>query len=118
MGLRIGPWKTITITKDANPAVSAETDLGSVFRNVQVYTPAIDSAALTVKVSRETGDTAVQTYMWDTDATGNYVHTTTARATAGMEVFKDICARFITLLLDATQTTATVTFYVRGVDPI
>ena len=118
MGLRIGSWKTVTITKDDDPAVSTETDLGGVFRNVQVYTPAIDSAALTVKVSRESADTAVQTYMWDTDATGNYVHTTTARATAGMEVFKDICARYVTLLLDAAQTTATVTFYVRGIDPL
>ena len=118
MGLRIGAWKTITITKDASPAVSAETDLGGVFRNVQVYTPAINSAALTVKVSRETGDTAVQTYMWDTDATGNYVHTTTARTTAGMEVFKDICARFVTIVAGASQTSALRTFYVRGIDPL
>ena len=118
MGLRLGSWKTVTITKDADPAVSTETDLGGVFRNVQVYTPAIDSAALTVEVSRLTADTAVQTYAWDTDGTGNYVHTTTAKATAGMEVFKDICARYVTLLLDAVQTTATVTFYVRGIDPL
>ena len=118
MGLRLGSWKTVTIAKDADPAVSSETDLGEVFRNVQVYSPALDSAALTVKVSRLTTETAVQTYFWDTDATGNYVHTTTARATAGMEVFKDICARYITLLLDAVQTTAARTFYVRGIDSL
>ena len=118
MGLRLGSWKTVTVTKDASPAVSSETDLGAVFRNVQVYTPAIDSAALTVKVSRLTTETAVQVYAFDADATGGFVHTTTARATAGMEVFKDICARYVTLLLDATQTTATVTFYVRGIDPL
>ena len=118
MGLRLGSWKTVTITKDDDPAVSTETDLGAIFRNVQVYTPAIDSAALTVEVSRQTTETAVQTYAWDADATGNFVHTTTARATAGMEVFKDICARYVTLLLDAVQTTATRTFYVRGIDPL
>lgn len=116
MGLRIGSWKTVTVAH--NGTTSSETDLGSVFRNVQVYTPAIDSATLTVKVSRLTTDTAVQTYAWDADATGNFVHTTTAKATAGMEVFKDICARYVTLVLGAAQTTAARTFYIRGVDPI
>ena len=116
MGLRLGSWKTVTVAKDGTS--SSETDLGENFRNVQVYTPAIDSATLTVKVSRNTGDTAVQVYAWDADATGNFVHTTTARATAGMEVFKDICARYVTLVLSAAQTTAARTFYVRGIDPL
>ena len=116
MGLRLGSWKTVTVAKDGTS--SSETDLGGVFRNVQVYSTAIDSATLTVKTSRETGDTAVQTYAWDADATGNFVHTTTAKATAGVEVFKDICARFITLVLSAAQSTAARTFYVRGIDPL
>jgi len=118
MGLRLGSWKTVTITKNDDPAVSTETDLGGVFRNVQVYSPAIDSATLTVKPSRLTADTAVQAYTMDGNATGDFVNTTTARTTAGMNVFKDICARFVTLLLNAEQTTATVTFYVRGIDPL
>lgn len=118
MGLRLGSWKTVTIAKDASPAVSAETDLGGVFRNVQVYGPALNSAALAVKPSRLTADTAVQAYTFDADATGGFANTNTARTTAGMEVFKDICARYVTLLLDATQTTAARTFYVRGIDPL
>lgn len=118
MGLRLGSWKTVTIAKDANPAVSSETDLGGVFRNVQVYSPAIDNATLTVKVSRNTGDTAVQADTFDADATGSFAKTTTTKTTAAMDVFKDICATFITLLLSATQTTATRTFYVRGIDPL
>ena len=116
MGLRIGSWKTVAIAKDGTE--SSETDLGGVFRNVQVYSPAIDSATLTVKISRLTTETAVQVYAWDADATGNFVHTTTARATAGMEVFKDICARYITLVLSVAQSTAARTFYVRGIDPL
>lgn len=116
MGLRLGSWKTVTIDKDGT--ASSETDLGENFRNVQVYSPAIDSATLTVKVSRETGDTAVQAYTFDADATGDFVNTTTAKATAAMNVFKDICARYITLVLSAAQTTAARTFYVRGIDPL
>ncbi len=118
MGLRLGSWKTVTIAKDADPAVSAETDLGGEFRSVQVNKPAIESAAITIKPSRLTADTAVQGYTFDADATGDFVNTTTARASAGMNVFKDMCARYVTILLDAVQTTATVTFYIRGVDPV
>jgi len=118
MGLRLGSWRTVTIAKDANPAVSAETDLGAEFRSVQVYAPALDSASITVKPSRLTADTAVQAYTFDDDDTGDFVKTTTARTTAGMNVFKDICARFVTILLGATQTTLARTLYVRGVDPI
>lgn len=118
MGLRLGSWKTVTVTKDADPAVSAETDLGEVFRNVQVYNPELDNATITIKLSRLTGDTAVQAYTFDADATGDFVNTTTARTTAGMNVFKDICARFVTIVLGAVQTTATRTFYIRGIDPV
>ena len=117
MGLRLGSWKTVTIAKDADPAVSDETDLGENFRNVQVYGPAIDSATITVKPSRLTGDTAVQAYTLVVGG-ADYVNTTTARATAGMNLFRDICARYVTLLLGAVQTTAARTFYIRGVDPL
>lgn len=116
MGLRLGSWKTITVAKDGT--TSSETDLGGVFRNVQVYSPALDSATLTVKPSRVTGDTAVQAETFDADATGSFANTTTAKTTAAMNVFKDICARYITLVLSAAQTTAARTFYARGIDPL
>ena len=118
MGLRLGSWKTVTITKDDNPAVSIETDLGGTFRNVQVYSPAIDSAALTVKPGRITADTEVQAHLFKLATTGDAANTTTAKTAAAMNVFMDICARYVTLLLDATQTTATRTFYIRGIDPL
>ena len=116
MGLRLGSWKTVTIASSGT--TSSETDLGECFRNVQVYNPAIDSATITVKPSRNTGDTAVQAYTFDADATGDYVNTTTARATAGMNVFKDICARYVTVVLGAAQTGGARTFYIRGIDPL
>ena len=115
MGLGIGRWITVTVA--LNGTTSSEADLGTEFEHVQVYNPAIDSATITVKPSRESGDTAVQAYTFDADATGDYVKTTTARATAGINVFKDICARFVTLVLGASQTAAR-TFYIRGVHPI
>ena len=118
MGLRTGAWITVTIAKDANPAVSAEADLKAEFRNVQVYSPALDSAALTVKPSRLTTETAVQAHTLSGAATGDFANTSTAKTAAAMNVFKDICARFVTLLLDATQTTDTRTFYIRGIDPV
>jgi len=118
MGLRLGSWQTVTIAKDDDPAISAEVDLGGVFRNVQVYSPEIDSATLTVEPVRTTGGTAVQAYTFDMDDTGDFVNTTTAKTTAAMNVFKDICARYIALLLSAAQTTAARTFYVRGIDPL
>jgi len=108
MGLRLGSWKTVTVAKSGTS--SSETD--------QVYSPALDSATLTVKVSRETGDTAVQAYTFDADTTGDFVNTTTAKTTAAMNVFKDICARYVTLVLSASQTTAARTFYIRGIDPL
>ena len=116
MGLRLGSWKTITVAKDGT--ASSETDLGGTFRNVQVYTPTIDSATLTVKTSRLTTETAVQVYTMDDNATGDFVNTNTARTTAGVNIFKNICGRYITLVLSAAQTTAARTFYARGIDPL
>jgi len=117
MGLRLGSWKTVTIAKDADPAISAETDLGGDFRSVQVYCPAIDTATLTVEPSRLTGDTPVQAYTLAVGGT-DAVNTTANRATAGMVIFRDLGARYVSLLLSAVQTTAARTFYIRGIDPL
>ena len=120
MGLRTGTWVTVTIAKDANPAVSSEADLLGVFRSVQVHSPAIDNATLTVKPATKdiTGGTAVQAYIFKLATTGDVANTSTTKTGAAMNVFKDICARYVTLLLSATQTTAARTFYIRGIDPI
>lgn len=109
-----GDWQTVTIAKDGT--TSSETDLEGEFRDVQVYNPAMDSATITIQPVRTTGGTAVQAYTFDADATGDFVNTTTARATAGMNVFKDICARYVKVVLGAAQTTEAETFYIRGID--
>lgn len=115
--MKTGPWITVTVAKDGT--TSSETDLSPdsklEFEDVQVYNPALDSATITVQVCRKTGDTAVATYQFNHAATGDFANATTARTGAGMNVFKDICARFIKIVLGAGQTTAARTFYVRGI---
>ena len=116
MAPKAGPWIAVTIAKDGTS--SSETDLLTEYRDVQVYSPAIDSATLTVKPSRLTGDTAVQAYTLSGSATGDYANTTTAKTTAAMNWFLCVGARFVTLVLSAAQTTAARTFYIRGVNPL
>jgi hypothetical protein len=116
MGLRLGSWKTITIAQSGTE--SSETDLGAIFRNVLVYSPALDSATLTVKVSRVTADTAVQVHTFKVSATGDVAKTTTAKTAAAVNVFDNICGQFITLVVGASQTSAARTFYARGIDPL
>lgn len=113
---RAGIWKEVTIA--LNGTTSSEVDLSSEFHDVQVYNPALDSASITVKPSRKTGDTAVQAYAFNDGATGDFVNTTTARTTAGMNLFKNICARFVTIILGAAQTGGARTLYIRGIDPL
>jgi len=113
-----GPWQEVTIA--ISGTTSAEIDLDPAskkeFKAVQVYNPALDSATITVKPSRKTGDTAVQAYTMDGDATGDYVNTTTARTGAGMNIFNNIYARFVTIILGASQTSQARTLYIRGLD--
>lgn len=109
-----GDWQTVTIAKDGT--TSSEVNLGGEFRDVQVYNPALDSATITIKPVRTTGGTAVQAYTFDADATGDFVNTNSARDTAGMNVFRDICAQFVKVVLGAAQTTQARTIYVRGID--
>lgn len=114
--LRTSSWKEVEIAQ--NGTASAAIDLGNDFRDVQVYNPALDNATLTIKPSRNSGDTAIQAYAFSRAATGDFANTTTARTAAGMNVFRDICARFVTIVAGAAQTSAKRTFYIRGIDPL
>lgn len=108
-----GDWQTVTIAQSGTE--SAEVDLGGEFQDVQVYNPAIDSATITVKPVRTKSGTEVQAYTFDADASGDFVNTTTARATAGMNVFKDICAQYVKVVVSDSQTGGARTFYARGI---
>jgi hypothetical protein len=114
--VKTGRWEEVTIA--LNGTTSSEINLGLEFRDVQVYSPAIDSATITIKSSRKSGETAVNQYRMTNGAASDYVDTTTARTAAGAEIFKDVCAQFITIVLGAAQTTLARTLYVRGIDPL
>ena len=110
---RVGAWKKVTIVKDANPATSVQIDLGAEFYMVQCYNPTIDSATITIQAAREDAMTPVQAY--NIAGGEDKVNTTTARATAGMNVFNEICAQYVKVVLGAVQTTVTVNLYIRGI---
>jgi len=114
--MKVGMWKTVTIAK--NGTTSSETDLGAEFQQVQVYNPALDSATITIQVARSSGGTFVAPYSFDADATGDFANATTAKTGAGMNVFKDICARYVKVVVGAAQTSAARTFYIRGINSI
>ena len=116
MSYKKSEWIEVTVA--ISGTTSSEVNLGREYRDVQVYSPALDSATLTVKPSRVTGDTAVQAYLVSGSATGDYTNTTTAKTTAAMNVFLLIAAQFVTIVLSAAQTGGARTFYVRGLNPI
>lgn len=109
-----GDWQTVTV--DSSGTTSAEANLGGEFRDVQVYNPALDNATITVQPTRESEGDVVQAYTFDADLTGDFANTTTARATAGMSVFKNICAQHVKVHLGAPQNGGARTFYIRGID--
>ena len=112
MSDRYGPWQTVTIAD--NGTASSEVNLGAEFRDVQLYNPTMDNTTITIKPGRVASDTAVQAYTFGTNATGDFVNTTTTRTTAGMNVFKDICARYVTVVV-ASQAGGPRTLYARGI---
>lgn len=113
-GKKHGNWVPISVADEGT--ITAEIDLGAEFYSVQVYNPAIDSATMTVKPSRLSGEAAVQAYLI---ADGqDKVNTTTARTGAGMNIFDSICARYVTIVFGAAQNGGPYTLYVRGLFPI
>ena len=108
-----GDWQTVTVASSGT--TSDEVNLGGEFRDVQVYNPALDNASITVQPVRITEGVGVQAYSFGAEATGDFVKTTAARQTAGMSVFKDICAQHVKVHLGAPQTGGARTFYMRGI---
>jgi hypothetical protein len=111
-----GDWQTVTVDRDGT--TSDEVDLGGEYRDVQLYNPELDSSTLTIQPTRLTGGTVVQAYSFNADATGDFDKTTTARTTAGMNVFVGVCARYVKVVCGAAQTAAERTFYARGIELI
>jgi len=99
-----GQWQDATIADEGK--VSGVVDLGRDFEWVQIVIPLIDSANISFQVSERTGGT------YQALGSGSQV------ITAGTGEFTTVAAiggfQFIKVVSSATQSTAAVTFRVRG----
>lgn len=116
MGKEFSQWKTVTIAQ--GEAISAEVDLKGEFEDVQVYNPAMDDASITVKPVRATGGDEVVAYLFNAGETGDFENITEDRETPGMNVFKNICARFVKVVLSEDQAGGERVFYIRGINSL
>ena len=109
----ISPWKSAVIAK--NGTLSAEVDLGRDYKKILVLLPVIDSATISPQISTASGGTFYPVHIVDADATGSFLHATTAGVGSVSVIFNIGGAQFVKFLAGAAQTTAAVTLYVRGV---
>ena len=107
---KFGVWKSDTISSGTS---TAEIDLGNTFEKLLVLIPTITSATTTVHVSNASGGTFYPMHALDDDATGSFVHATSAATTTLGVVFNLGGAQYIKVVFGATQTAVTVT--VRGI---
>lgn len=105
-------WESAVVAK--NGTLSAEADLGASYKYVTVLIPTIDSATVSVQGLKASGGTAYPIHDWrDADADGTVLQATTA-GTGGVAVTFKCGFQFVKVLCGAKQTTAAVTFYLRG----
>ena len=102
-------------TGDDADQYSALVDLGQDFANVLVVIPTITSSTVGVSIQMEPGKTQVPVamYILDDDATGCFLHATTAATTAMVVKYEIGGARYLRIKCGANQA-ADRTFYVRG----
>lgn len=110
--MNFGPWKTATIAQNAT--LSDEIDLGSVYENLLVILPTIDSAATNPHVSNEAGGTFVPLHILNDNATGSFLHADTAGTGVIAIIFRIGAVQHIKISVDAAQSTAAVSIPVRG----
>lgn len=108
-----GPWKTVTIAKDAK--LSAEVDLTADFSKVLVLIPALDDTEVTIHVAKVSGGSFFPMYKMDADLTGDFPHATTTLTTTKAIIF-DCGAHYIKISLNDDQSGGARTFYVRGLN--
>ncbi|MBA7486817.1 hypothetical protein ES707_22378 [subsurface metagenome] len=111
---KYGPWQIVTVAKDGD--TSDEANLQGEFKDVQVYNPELDEATITIQPARDSGGDVVPAYTFDVNTTGDFTNTTAPRATAGMNVFKNIYAQYVKVVLSIAQAGGARTFNVRGID--
>ena len=108
-----GAWKTVTLAYATDDTLTPEADLGDNFEFMTCLIPTITSSTVTVHVAKGSGDTFFPMYAMDDDATGDFVHTTTAATTTHAVIFRIGGCQFIKIKCGSAQA-ANRTFYVRG----
>ena len=94
---------------------SALVDLGADFENVLVIVPTITSSTVGIAIQQTPGiaEAPSPVYILDDDATGCFLHATTAATTAMAVKFEIGGARYLRIKCGSNQA-ADRTFYVRG----
>ena len=110
--IRTTSWKECVIAK--NGQLSAVCDLGKAYENAVVQVPTIDTATLVVRASRTLTGTGVGLYITH-DQTAVPVALNVGSGTGNfMWVIPLMGVQYLWFYANAAQTTAAVTFYVRG----
>ncbi len=109
-----GSTVTATIAKDGT--TSGVADLGRPYERVLIAIPTIDSATVSLQVAETTGGTYRVLHYFAPEAATSQLWATTA-GTGGIEV---VCEHlggfeFVKVVTGAAQTSAAVTFSLRGI---
>lgn len=107
-----GEWKDATIAKDGT--ASAEVDLGRPYDTLMVIAPTIDAAQVSIQVAEKTGGTFQDLYITSLSDADDDQAITTSGVGGVTWTFPIGGFRYIKIKASAAQTTAAVTFRVRG----
>ena len=118
-----GQWLPVLVDVDRATEFSGDdvdqysklVDLGGDFENVMVIIPTITSSTIGIAIQQtpEISEVPSPVYILDDDATGCFLHATTAATTAMAVKFEIGGARYLRIKCGANQA-ADRTFYVRG----
>jgi len=107
-------WKSCVIAQSGQ--TSAECDLGQPYRFILIDIPTIDTATVTVQVARESGGTFRNLYVTDAADGGPNKVIADSGTGAFMWMVEAGGVQYIKMYASAAQSTAAVTFYIRGLD--
>jgi hypothetical protein len=121
--IKCSEWITSTIDIDRSSEFTGDDvdqfgdliDLGENYENLLVIIPTITSATVSIYIQMDEAIDSVPVvlHILDDDATGSFLHATTAATTTNVCIYRIGAARFIRLRANANQL-ADRTFYVRG----
>ncbi|MDP1614523.1 MAG: hypothetical protein Q8L68_01865 [Methylococcales bacterium] len=112
--MKFGNWESAVVAKDDAGKLSGAVDLGRPYGSLAVIIPTIDSASVTIHVSDTSDGTYRAIYYISTNDGDDDAAITTAGTGGITVVFPFFGFQHLKIVVGATQTTAAVTFKVRG----